>query len=212
MKKLLLLAGLALSMTAAMSAAPLCTDFVGQPVTNANATGCMVGNLLLDQFAVIPNGGATPAINFGGAAFLLDGEVRFTLLGAVGPSDTLLQYRVTGANQSGASIKIGTADNVTITELICTNPLVGTTCVAPPAASFGLTVNQPVPPGQSTDSELFGTLYNVTYVQKDIAISANGSISEFINGHQSVPEPTTSLLMGTALLGLALLRKRFGQK
>jgi hypothetical protein len=39
--------------------------------------------------------------------------------------------------------------------------------------------------------------------------SANLDVTEVPD---AVPEPTTSLLMGTALLGLALLRKRFGQK
>jgi len=132
--------------------------------------------------------------------------------------DIILQYSVSGGPQVGASIAIGTANNVTITEKICTDPFgppgpgTGTTCVVPPAQSFTQAVNQPAPPGTTVASMTFPTPLTVAYVQKDIAFGNGGSISDFINSHQAIPEPTTSLLMGTALLGLALLRKRFGQK
>lgn len=218
MKRLLLTLGLALAMTGVMSAAPLCSTLVGSNVTTIGS--CQIGSLIFDNFVVINNGGFTSVnINIGAATgpsginndLALAVNVSPPIAGP-GGGDIIVQYRVTGANQTGASIQIGTANQVAITELICTNPLAGTTCTAPPATSYTMVVNQPVPPGQSTSSVTFGSPLSVTYIQKDIAFGNGGSISDFINSHQAVPEPTTSLLMGTALLGLALLRKRFGQK
>ena len=230
MKKLLLIAGLALAMSSVGAAAPLCTDFApaGSAVDKSlnginNAGGCLIGHLLFNDFVVINNGGfSTVNVGVGAGTGTLVGYTAVfafsvnTTPGQAPPGggDIILQYSVTGANQIGASLEIGTASNVTITEDVCSNPyggLLGTTCEAPPASNYNLNVSKPAPPGTTTASVSFDPL-NVTYIQKDIAFGNGGSISDFVNGHTAVPEPTTSLLMGTALLGLALLRKRFNQK
>jgi hypothetical protein len=219
--------GLALALSSVGSAAPLCSSFFGQSVTDINgAGGCTIGTLLFNDFQVINNGGFTSVnINVGAGVTQngYDSEFAFAINTTPGVAsgtggDILLKYSVTsgGANQIGAAIAIGTANLVTITETICTNPFSppgpggGTTCVSPPASVFSMSVNSPTPPGQTTNSLIFtpGPLQTI-YVQKDIAFSSGGSISDFVNVHTAVPEPTTSLLMGTALLGLALLRKRF---
>ena len=229
MKRVLFTVGLALAMSSVGSAAPLCSSFFGQSVTDINgAGGCMIGTLLFNNFQVINNGGFTSVnINVGAGVAQngYDSEFAFAVNTTPGVApgnggDIILKYSVSssGANQIGAALAIGTANRVTITETICTNPFSppgpggGTTCIAPPAASFGMSVNQPAPPGQTFNSLTFtpGPLQTI-FVQKDIAFGNGGSISDFVNVHTAVPEPTTSMLMGTALLGLALLRKRFNK-
>lgn len=230
MKKVLVVLGMALAMTGIGSAASLpCSSYAGTSgsflAINA-ADGCFVGDYVIDNFNVIVNFGTFP----GGAVIELatgvgigaNGEVvlPFALGSGAAPlvagplgGDILLQYQVTGPTW-GAQLFMGSANNVTITEVICTTPFagpLGTSCLTVP--NFAQSANLPNPPGKPFSTINFGgsAPLAVAYIQKDIQFGANGSISDFVNTH-TVPEPTTSLLMGTALLGLALLRKRYGQK
>lgn len=218
MKKLLLTLGLALSMTGVGSAAGLCTDVanVGQNVLSVGS--CSIGHLVFSNFQVTNTGFTNVNVLLGsnsgqsGSTF----DISFTvntnppLAGASG-ADIILNYTVTGAGQMGAGVRFGTGANVIIIENVCDSPFAGTTCTGTTIGSGIANVNPP-PGSISAQFGLTGGPYSVTYVQKDIAFGNGGAISDFVNSHEAVPEPTTSLLMGTALLGLALLRKRFGQK
>jgi hypothetical protein len=217
MKKVLLTLGLAFAMSSVGSAATLCTSLLGTDVTTIGS--CSIGNVTFSNFQIISAVNITPTVvlgagtgsNSGGyfLGFQLSHVPQQTQAGA----DFILGYEVWGPT-SGIEMFLGNASNMGITEVACTNPFAGpagTTCLVPPAASYTINVSRPAPPGTTFASATFPTMLPHVYIQKDLSFGANGSISDFINGH-TIPEPTTSLLMGTALLGLALLRKRRAQK
>lgn len=215
MKKLLVTLGLAFAMSSVGSAATLCSTLIGSDVTTIGS--CSIGHLTFSNFQILQPVNIVPTVSLSGAiqsgynfglSFALSHTPGQTQAGA----DFILAYDVTGNNQTGIGIELGNASNMAITEVACTQQFggfFGTTCIVPPAASYSINVSRPAPPGTTVASATFATPLNTVYIQKDLSFGANGSISDFVNTHTAVPEPTTSLLMGTALLGLALLRKRF---
>lgn len=221
MKKALMMLVLAAAMTPAGTAATMCDGLVVS-VGSSVPTSCMAGVFTFDNLRLVSPTGfgpgilsvtiGAPVVTAGG----LDVQLPFSvahpnvLPGQAG--DFLFIYQVTSsAGIVGVNTDIGGgANNIRLTETVCSGPrggALGTSCQVPPdtllASFFALT-----PEGPAQNSATFAPT-NFISVLKDIQFRDDtSSLSDFVNGHTAVPEPGTVLLMGSALLGLAALRRR----
>jgi PEP-CTERM motif len=190
----------------------------GNNVLNLSpGNGCMGGTpqLLFDTFAVTP-GTSTIFLSSSGTGPTtapVGYNLGFQIANPVSPFDVLFTYKVTA--KDGLAEITGVDDsqsgtNVQINEIACS--------VAPGPAGFCATANQLAKFTNNGGTNVAATFAPQTmiWVIKDISGSgANGNsfISSFVNSQQTtgptVPEPSTALLLGFGLCGLAGLSRRF---
>ena len=216
MKKLLLLASL---MALASTSAFAVSTCVGNVTQYTGATTCMVDGIEVGNFSVQPLAGKSVTISFGAGTAVVGNSLilDFRLAGFNPPSapgdDIVLAYQVIGGSGvqfTGIDLRLpATAIGVAILEAACTvecDTIVNNSQILAQIAA--------VSPGYYAAG--FTTPVSSFWVEKDIQFNGvNGIavISDFQNSHETnVPEPTTGLLLGTALLGLAALRRRQSAK
>ena len=175
-------------------------------VTALPGGSCSLGPLVFSDFAV---GGTNPStVGINGSVTGNSVDLTFTLSPSIGPFDTIMVYKVTGATV-GVDMHLGTTSgNVTITENVCTvNPTLGSNCVAQGGtllASYFVNAG-----GPTADARTYGQ-QSVVWIKKDINVPSGATMSDFVNSHET-PEPTTYLLIGSGLVALGFVR-RFSKK
>jgi hypothetical protein len=212
---------MAVALVPAGSAATMCDGLV-VTVGSSVPSQCMAGVFTFSNLRLVnPTGfdagilsieiGAPIVQNNGLDVFLPFGVNHPNVLntpGAAGTADVVFIYEVSSAGIYGADIQLGTANNIRITENVCAGPhggINGTICTVPPLLT---SFNVASPEGPFIADGFFEPTDFVS-IAKDIQFRGpNSSISDFVNSHHAVPEPGTMLLMGSALLGLAALRRR----
>ena len=216
MKNFLVLLAFSLLSLSVASASPLpCTISTGvdNPVTSGTVIMC--GGLTFDNFQVLhATGGAAGTIDILSAGLDAAGEIDLTFNPNLGPSqDEQLLFAVWGGI---TQIDMSVAGNLaSITERACANaiPTMGDfadlctnaagTAVAAPLAQISVDSNESAVSGTFT-----GT--SPVYIFKDIQTEdPNGQLTEFTQTFQpSVPEPVSTVLLGSGLLALGLLRRK----
>jgi hypothetical protein len=222
MKKALMMLALAVAFVPVGSASTMCTGLV---ITTAGGvpSSCNAGIFTFSNFRIAnPSGFAAGNLeiqisnvsiqNNGQDVYLGFGVNHPSLTGSTGDMILIYEMSTNGNLINGVNIEMGTANDIRITENACSTPhagAFGTSCLTPPLlASF----NVASPEGPFVNAGFFAPT-NFVSIAKDIQFrSANSSISDFVNSHHAVPEPGTMLLMGSALLGLAALRRRKQQQ
>jgi hypothetical protein len=227
MNKLLLLTALVLVLSASAWAAPCQPG----PYSSYFVSGfsCTIDNLTFSNFSFSasanPSGIAIPAsaINvtpfsgpfFEGFTFSSGWNVGTQSGGVSSFQDNLLDYTVTSPTASITDAHLSFNGSFTgtgltgVTENFCLNSATVNNCPAGSAGQLHVTN----PPPKFDDNVVFFPPVNMISVTKDITVSSgvNGtaSISSVVNIFtQQTPEPGTFLLLGSALLGVGLLRKR----
>ena len=198
---------LAVLFAGAVSATPVvgCADGTGD-VLSLNPMGCELGPLAFSNFEVGSDSGVTVGIsnasNFTGDTV----NLLFTLNSPLGPSDTHLLYKVTGP-MFGVDMALGTySGDVAIIENACTvNPTLLSNCDAEGGI---LLADLIVSSGGPTAAAVAFAEQNEVWIKKDISIGRDAAMSEFNNSHATVPEPSTYMLIGAGLFGLACWRRR----
>ena len=212
---LVLLAFSLLSLSVASASTLPCTISTGGDSPVTSGTVIMCGGLTFDNFQVLhPTGGAAGTVDILSAGLDAAGEIDLTFNPNLGPSqDEQLLFAVWGGI---TQIDMSVAGNLaSITERACANPIATTgdfeglctnaagTAVAAPLAQISVDSNESAVSGTFT-----GT--SPVYIFKDIqAGDPNGQLTEFTQTFQpSVPEPVSTVLLGSGLLALGLLRRK----
>ncbi len=217
MKKALMMLALAAAMVPAGSAATMCDGLI-VTVGSSVPSSCMAGVFTFSNLRLVNPTGfeagilsiqiGSPIVQNNGADVFLPFGVNHPNVMPGQAADVVFIYEVTGPGIYGADIQIGTANNIRITENVCAGPhggINGTICTVPPLLT---SFNVASPEGPFIADGFFEPT-NFVSIAKDIQFRGpNSSISDFVNSHHAVPEPGTMLLMGSALLGLAALRRR----
>ena len=216
MKNFLVLLAFSLLSLSVASASPLpCTISTGGDSPVTSGTVIMCGGLTFDNFQVLhPTGGAAGTVDILSAGLDAAGEIDLTFNPNLGPSqDEQLLFAVWGGI---TQIDMSVAGNLaSITERACANaiPTMGDfadlctnaagTAVAAPLAQISVDSNESAVSGTFT-----GT--SPVYIFKDIQTEdPNGQLTEFTQTFQpSVPEPVSTVLLGSGLLALGLLRRK----
>jgi hypothetical protein len=216
MKNFLVLLAFSLLSLSVASASPLpCTISTGvdNPVTSGTVIMC--GGLTFDNFQVLhPTGGSAGMVDILSAGLDAAGEIDLTFNPNLGPSqDEQLLFAVWGGI---TQIDMSVAGNLaSVTERACANaiPTMGDfadlctnaagTAVVAPLAQISVDSNESAVSGTFT-----GT--SPVYIFKDIQTEdPNGQLTEFTQTFQpSVPEPVSTVLLGSGLLALGLLRRK----
>jgi hypothetical protein len=188
------------------------------PPVGASSYSYACGGLIFDQFEVVNFGLTTPPISMVlGSANLVDGWISLTftpnIIAQDFPQDYHFYFRVTGGVSGAALANAGDA-NTSIFERICSSPIdrglnanncsIGGTELTTLSASGG-----------GFDSDTFAST-NPIYVYKDIIAGADTELTSFTQSFfvggappAEIPEPTSVLLMGTGLLVLGGVARRF---
>ena len=215
MKNFSVLLAFSLLSLSVASASPLCTVSTGFNNLVTSGTVIMCGGLTFDNFQVLhPTGGAAGTVDILSAGLDAAGEIDLTFNPNLGPSqDEQLLFAVWGGI---TQIDMSVAGNLaSITERACANaiPTMGdfadlctnaaATAVAAPLAQISVDSNESAVSGTFT-----GT--SPVYIFKDIQTEdPNGQLTEFTQTFQpSVPEPVSTVLLGSGLLALGLLRRK----
>jgi hypothetical protein len=217
MKTVILVVNLLALSTIASAAAVDCTLATPTGAIGANVTsltmGCFGGGLLFDMFAVDSAPPGTnifvSALGTGPVASPQGFSLGFQILTPTAPVDTMFQYRVSTLNGAASIIGVDNGQNginTTIGEVVCDQAFVGGICATGHViANFS---NPPTP--NNTVVPLIGAQSQI-FIMKDIAEPTRESfISSFVNSHETstVPEPSTSLLLGFGLCGIAGLARK----
>ena len=213
MKNFLVLLAFSLLSLSVASASTMCPLTV--PVLATGTTVITCGGLTFDNFQVLfPTGGAGGMVDIISAGLDAAGEIDLTFNPNLGPSqDEQLLFTVWGGI---SQIDMSVAGNLaSITERACANPIATTgdfealctnaagTAVVAPLAQISVDSNESAVSGTFT-----GT--SPVYIFKDIQTEdPNGQLTEFTQTFQpSVPEPVSTVLLGSGLLALGLLRRK----
>ena len=216
MNKFLVLLAFSLLSLSVASASPLpCTISTGGDSPVTSGTVIMCGGLTFDNFQVLhPTGGSAGMVDILSAGLDAAGEIDLTFNPNLGPSqDEQLLFAVWGGI---TQIDMSVAGNLaSVTERACANaiPTMGDfadlctnaagTAVVAPLAQISVDSNESAVSGTFT-----GT--SPVYIFKDIQTEdPNGQLTEFTQTFQpSVPEPVSTVLLGSGLLALGLLRRK----
>lgn len=202
----------------------LCTLGVAAPIdctlaaptgaegTNVTAltSGCFEGGLLFSNFSVnsAPAGTTIWVSAVGTGVTSAGANLGFQITTPAPPVDTMLQYEV--SSLTGAAIITGVDNSqngvdTTIGETVCSTAFVNGICnTANILANFS---NPPIGNGTVASFAPQSTIY----ILKDIAEpTSNSFISSFVNSQETstAPEPVSSVLLGSGLVGFALLRRK----
>lgn len=204
---------LAIALVAGLASAD--TACTSGPLAVNNSTMISCGGLTFSNFNVINAGGVSnPVIDYvssDSANTSVNIQFNPNLSGANGPQDVHFYYQVTGAPLTGVDLTVGGV-GATVIERVCgaSIPTMGPNAnVCPDGTGLANLIAFSSPPGPNSAQQMFSTSAPTAFVYKDIGVTAGGGLTSFTQSwHSEIPEPTTFLLIGPALLGLGLLRRR----
>ena len=222
MKKLLVPVLSLLSMHIATASYIPCTitgEGAGGEVNFSTVVVC--GSLTFDDFNVLnATGGAAGLVDLlSGTAYDSTTGVAYLQLNPnlQANQDLQLLFAVWGGI-SQVDMSVG-GDNATVTERACANPIpttggVADLCTDPTGtrtiAPLGQITVATGTPNQPVFSNPFSSTSPV-YIFKDIQAGQGGALTEFTQSFEpgtATPEPAGMILLGSGLLGLAIMRRR----
>lgn len=167
--------------------------------------------LLFDTFTVTPSTSTIFLSSSGTGATATGYNLGFQITNPLSPFEVILTYKVTakdGTREITGVDNSQSGTNVQINEIAC--------AVAPGPGGFCATANQLAQFTNNGGANVSATFAAQTmiWVIKDVSGSgANGTslISSFVNSQQTtnpVPEPSSALLIGLGLCGLAGLSRK----
>lgn len=178
---------------------------IGTGILPSPPDGCWLGNMQFDTFVVgsAPPGGVIFLSPVGTGVSGNEVNLGFQLTTPAPPADLTLLYHVSTTDGS----LINGVDNghngldTRIQEVVCAVPFMNNvTC--PAGSELANFVNN----GGEAVASFDGV--SQVWILKDIQLRSDDSfISAFINSHQVVPEPLTSVLFGTGLLLAGAVRR-----
>lgn len=185
-----------------LSAAPLCTNQLGSNVLTPGFE-CQVANLVFSNFSA-QNAGNVPSpavylVNagiYGNSAFL---NFNPMMGNSQVEQDIHFWFKVTGAHQ-GADLHVG-GSGASINEIVCSGPFgAWNQCTGTILANL-----------VASSGQFVVGYYNASqaWIFKDIYHAKGGHLTDFTETFVIIPEPVTLLLIGSGLLGLGLLRRRW---
>jgi hypothetical protein len=202
---------LAIALVAGLASAD--TTCTSGPLAVNSSTMISCGGLTFSNFNVINAGGVSnPVIDYV-SSDTATGSVNIqfnpNLSGANGPQDLHFYYEVSGAPLTGVDLTTGGV-NATIIERVCSTSIPSTGPNANTCPDSTSLANMIVfSSGPISANQTFPMSVNTAFVYKDIGVGSGGGLTSFTQSwHSEIPEPTTFLLIGPALLGLGLLRRR----
>ena len=231
MRKVLMVASLMLSASAAINAAVLCADPNPRDVLSLNAVGgCTIGGLTFSNFMVdAASGNPNPQIDLFSAYIDQAGLINlgFNPNMSAPPSggfeDIHFFFTVTGGiNQIDLSVG---GVNATIIERACSTAIGPNNPICPAEDVLANIIAFSAPPGPNSAVSSMFPATGTVYIYKDIGVSPDrpnstgGGLTAFTQsfrpqnpvGDVPIPEPISSALCGAGLIAIAV-RKKIGSK